>query len=123
MNAQTKSPARVFVVQDSRYRDRETGLYTSKYDLRPAEKFGRLVTIMGGGKVIPERAAQAMRQIREVLKTFGENDFILVIGDPAAIAGACMVASAVNAGRVKLLRWDRASGAYEIVQLEMEAVS
>ena len=111
---------RVFVVQNWQYRDRATGQLVSKYDLAPAAAFGKLIPVMGTGKIVPERAPQAMRQIAEVLKDYRADDFILVIGDPAAIVGVCMVAAMKTGGKIKLLRWDRLSMAYEIVALGVE---
>lgn len=111
--------SRVFVVQNSQYRDRVTGQIVEKYDLRPAEVHGRLVTLLGSGKIIADRAPQAIRQMAEVLRTFTPDDFILAIGDPAAIAGACMIAAEKTGGLVKLLRWDRATNTYEVVPLDI----
>lgn len=113
------SGARVFVVQDAKYLNKKTGQVEDKYDLSPVEKFGRLVPVMGTGKILPERAPQAMRQIAEVLKNYTPEDFILIIGDPAAIVGVCMVAARNTGGKLKLLRWDRWSSSYEVVALEL----
>lgn len=112
------SSARVFVVQSPQYRDRTTQEIVTKYDLTPAKVHGTLVTILGPGKIRIDRVPQALQQIAAVLNDYKPADFILAIGDPAAICAACAVASR-RSPVIQLLRWDRATSAYEIVKLEM----
>jgi hypothetical protein len=75
----------VFVVQPPSRIDSKTREVVQKYDLTPAAKFGRLVSVLGPGNIYGSRLAQAQDQIREVLRTYDESDYILAIGDPVAI--------------------------------------
>lgn len=104
---------RVFVVQQPAFYDREKRQFVAKYDLTPASAHGQLVFMLGPGNIFKDRLTQATRQLSEVLKTFCEDDFILAVGDPVAIAAAVLIAGDRTGGKVKLLKWDRISSAYE----------
>jgi hypothetical protein len=47
-----------------------------------------------------------VRIIRHSLRGFNDEDFLLPIGDPAAIGVCTAVAAEYNQGRVKFLKWD-----------------
>ena len=46
-------------------------------------------------------------KLRQALKDFTENDYLLLTGDPAIIGVACSLASEITHGKYKLLKWDR----------------
>jgi hypothetical protein len=52
------------------------------------------------------------RRLQRALKDFGDQDYLLLMGDPVAIGLACAVASDINQGRFKLLKWDRQQHVY-----------
>lgn len=108
--------ASVFVPQETRKRN-AAGVFEPVHDLSPALAFGDLIILhsaMPGG-LDPRPMLQTMR---EKLRDFTDDDFIVATGDPAAIAAAVMLASVANRGRVKLLRWDRATRQYLAMQLD-----
>ena len=43
---------------------------------------------------------------------FNDDDYLLLTGDPAAIALAAAVAARQNGGRFKMLKWDRQTAKY-----------
>lgn len=104
---------RVFVVQQPAFFDRVAKKFVSKYDLSPASAHGKLVFILGPGNIFKDRMEQATTQIKHVLSTFTEADSILAVGDPVAIAASVMFAAVRTGGKVKLLKWDRLTTAYE----------
>lgn len=104
---------RVFVVQQPAFYCRETRKFVAKYDLTPATAHGQLVFVLGPGNIYKDRMDQATRQMSAVLANYSEADFILAVGDPVAIAAAVLIAGAHTGGRIKLLKWDRISSAYE----------
>lgn len=105
--------SRVFVVQQPAYFDRAKREFIDKYDLTPAARYGRLVFILGPGNIFKDRMKQALDQTSRVLESFTEDDFILAVGDPVAIAGAVLVAGKRTGGKVKLLKWDRIAESYD----------
>jgi len=108
-------PSRVFVVQQPAYFSREKREFVAKYDLSPASIHGKLIYLLGPGNIFKNRIEQATRQIRDVMAQhdFAEDDFILAIGDPVAIAAAAMIAGNRTNGRIRILKWDRITNGYE----------
>lgn len=58
-------------------------------------------------------------ELRRKLQRFGEDDYLLLIGDPAIIGLACAVAAEVNRGRFKLLKWDKQEQRYFPIQVNL----
>ena len=81
--------------------------------------FGTLQVLLSYHEQIAFSSEKAVAELREKLRGFGNEDYVLPIGDPAAIAIACMVASEVNKGLVKLLKWDRQEMKYYPVQIDL----
>jgi len=107
---------RVFVVQKPVRRNFRTGAMEYAYDISPAEVYGELITLLENNQsaLLPG----PMRNIlREKLKGFSDEDSILLIGDPAAMANSAMIASQENSGRVNVLKWDKFENHYIKLQL------
>lgn len=82
----------------------------------PAQEYGKLVFVFeGGASVFATR--DMMLQIHEVLKNYDpENDYIVAIGDPSIIAGACAYIGKRN-NKLRLLKWDRELSKYFPVEI------
>lgn len=85
----------------------------------PAKKFGALQTLLGAHQQIVVDSGSAVQLIQQKLATFCEDDYLLAIGDPAAIGIACAAAAQANAGRFKILKWDRQEREYYPVQITL----
>lgn len=85
----------------------------------PAKKFGALQTLIGAHQQIVVDSESAVQLIKQKLTTFGDGDYLIAIGDPAAIGIACAAAAQANAGRFKLLKWDRQEKQYYPVQISL----
>lgn len=111
----------VYVVQEPRHRNRDGEL--RKVNLLPATSFGSLELLLP-----PEEqfsilnTAQLTRTLRQKLARFGDEDFILPGGDPAAIGAAVAVAAFANGGRVTVLKWDNQERRYYPVPLRLNEV-
>ncbi len=110
---------RVFVVQRPAYFDRNRRGWVNKYDLTPAEKFGELVFLLRPGNIYRDKLEGALNSLKEQLLDFGEEDCILAVGDPVAIAATVMIASVYTGGRVRLLKYDRQSGEYCAYEIDL----
>ena len=53
------------------------------------------------------------------LERFNDEDFLLLVGDPAIIAVAAVVASGINNGKFKLLKWDRIASKYYPLSIDL----
>lgn len=89
-----------------------------KNDLSPALEFGTLHILLPSGAP-PLDIGPVITTMKTKLATFSDNDYIMATGDPAVIAAASIVASARNNGRIKLLRWDRNTGMYMCLQIDL----
>ena len=53
-----------------------------------------------------------LKRLKRKLKAFSDDDYLLLIGDPAAIGMATVVAGEYNQGRMQFLKWDRQEKQY-----------
>lgn len=77
----------------------------------PARQYGELCLLLPEGDVVLS-PGPTTRRLQRALKDFGDQDYLLLMGDPVAIGLACAVASDINQGRFKLLKWDRQQHVY-----------
>lgn len=87
-------------------------------NLLPAEKFGNLQVLLPPGNVAYSSGPTAAR-LKRGLARFSDEDYLLMVGDPAAIAAAGAVACMMNSGRMKLLKWDRQEMRYYVVEFDL----
>jgi hypothetical protein len=82
------------------------GVMRPSMDVTPAAKFGGLVVLMpiSQSMLAP---VPTVRDLKEKLRNFTDDDFILPVGDPVLIATVAMIAAEQNGGRVKFLKWDK----------------
>ena len=105
--------SRVFVVQVPA--NRVAGEWITKYDLSAAEHFGELIQVLPFGNV-PMDPGPTRARLFEVLSSFDSTaDFILLLGDPVALAQAVNVLTAIlGEGRgFRCLKWDRRRQRYD----------
>lgn len=103
--------ARVYVVQSPAVKDHSTGTWTEKFDLTPAAHFGDLVFLLPRGNV-PNDLDETLATLRKGLEMYTPSDYLLLLGDPVAIALAAVVASNVSRERLRFLKWDRRQQCY-----------
>jgi hypothetical protein len=93
--------ARVFVIQEG----------PPTRDISGAAYYGSLETI------IPARwsvmaTSKVISTLREKLRGFCDEDFLLPMGDPSIMIMAGAIAAAYNHGKVRILKWDNKAHAY-----------
>lgn len=91
----------VFIVQLTHYWD---GAALVPRDVSSAAQFGRLVHLLSP-TASPFQPAQPIKELREKLLHFSDNDYLLLMGSPVFIGLAVGIAADYNDGRVKLLQW------------------
>ncbi len=107
---------KVFVTQEKARK--VNGVWTPEFDLSPAAEYGELEVLMPPGSSF-FAPVPTIRALKEKLKDFTDEDFLLPIGDPSILVAAAMIAGQQNHGRVKLLKWDRFQQTYIPVQLDI----
>ena len=97
----------VFVVQESVGKN-----------LVPASRYGDIRVMLPPGQVAYS-TAPTVRRLREKLNYFNDNDYLLLMGDPAAIAIAGAIACEKNNGKIRLLKWDRQEKQYIPIEVDI----
>ena len=92
-------------------------------NIRSAEKFGDLKVVLPDNKQIVLSAGPMSFKIQQELKDFNDNDYLLLIGDPAIIAVSGAVVSEINGGRFKVLKWDRDEKKYYDIEIDLRGRS
>lgn len=103
--------SRVFVVNEPTEPDPDTGLRRRKLDLTPATAFGDLVFLTPPGNP-PLDPEAILPNMREKLRDFCEDDYLLLVGHPTLIAWASILAARANGGRIQTLIWRGRSSSY-----------
>ena len=106
---------KVFVVQECFKKD-EKGFPRPLFNLNPARQFGQITMMLPSGSVMLHPIPM-IKELKQKLKNFCDDDCILPIGDPVAIAVAATIAANNNRGRFKMLKWDRRERVYDIIEI------
>ncbi len=109
----------VYQIQQTGFRDKATGAFVP-FDVRPARKFGEVITLLPNDRGDPALAPGPMIQhMRQKLVRFSSEDYLLPMGSPAALCAAAIVAYKASGGPVNVLLWDRAERDYYVSTLEV----
>ena len=95
----------VYIPQDPRKRDAKSGQWITAFDLSPAKKFGDLKVLLPHGS-LPIDIEPMSQNLKESLKDFSDDDYMLAIGNPTAMVLSAIIASQNNDGKLKMLYWD-----------------
>ena len=82
-----------------------------KFNVLPARKYGELELMLPPGQITLS-AGPTVNRLKHKLRNFTDMDYLLLIGDPLAIGLAVAIASNMNRGKAKLLKWDRQEKQY-----------
>ena len=88
-----------------------------KIDLSQAEEFGELNFLMDNGKEHVLNPARTAWTLKNGLKEFSGDDYLLALGDPTLIMQAAIIAARNTNGTVKCLWWDRETSRYMVTEL------
>ena len=93
------------------------GVERKAMNILPAAEHGEIVVLMPQSQSLLA-PVPTVRALREKLKDFSDDDFILPVGDPALMSTVAIVASEINHGRIKFLKWDRELRKYHVIQID-----
>jgi hypothetical protein len=88
--------AKVFVVQE-----------TMRHNVLPAQQYGELHFLLPPQVQIGFSPGPMISKMRRLLTQFTDEDYLLLIGDPAAMSIAAALASEYNGGKFRFLKWDK----------------
>lgn len=102
----------VFVVQKQMRFDDKLGELVPKFTtLHKAERFGRLDYLLSPS-AHPFSPDSVLGDMHEKLRFFGDDDHLLLIGNPVLIGMATAVAARYNDGKVRFLQWSGRNSEY-----------
>jgi hypothetical protein len=106
---------KVYVPQVPSKMDESTRVWIPTVNLQPAQRFGTVEVLLppGANRLAIKPLTDV---IKEKLQDITEDDYILALGDPTII-GIVSVVAARNAGRLRVLKWDRNSRDYFPVEI------
>ena len=106
----TKEPGKptVFLVQENPY-----------INVLGAAEYGDIVVLFDSGQQIMFSPQPAIRKLKRKLKDFDDGDYLLMMGDPAAMGIACCIAAEMNRGRFNILKWDKKQQRYYPVGINL----
>jgi len=108
--SKTKEPGKptVFLVQENPY-----------INVLGAAEYGDIVVLFDSGQQIMFSPQPAIRKLKRKLKDFDDGDYLLMMGDPAAMGIACCIAAEMNRGRFNILKWDKKQQRYYPVTINL----
>ncbi len=109
---------RIFIVNEPLKKNPETGELERMVNLRPAMDHGVLIFLLPPGP-LPEDPRSTLTALKAGLLDFTADDFLLLIGDPCAMAWAAAIAADKTDGHLKLLRWQRDQRRYDPVVVDL----
>lgn len=107
-----------YIVQEPMRRDSVSGQMVPVMDFRKVLEYGDPEVCLPTGKVALS-PAPTVYQLRDKLRNFSDDDYLVAVGDPSAIAIAAVIACENNLGRMKLLKWDKDMRRYILVQIDI----
>lgn len=109
----------VFVVQQQMKFDNKSGELVPRFSgLSKAERFGDIEYLLSPS-AHPFNPDYIIGDLHEKLREFGDQDCLLLIGNPALIGMATAVACHYNKGKARLLRWSGRKGDYMEISVRM----
>lgn len=118
MAEEKRGGSRVFIPQEPFRKDRDSGRMVSVMNFNRARKYGEPVVICPTGPTALN-TAPAVWQLKDALRDFSDNDYLICVGNPTLMCFAAVIACGNNRGRAKFLMWDRELGDYILVNFNL----
>ena len=90
-----------------------------RVDIVSALRWGDLTSLASPFDQVHLDPGRIVADLRRKLRNFGDDDWLLAMGDPAIIGIAFAIAADANAGRVNILKWDRLEKVYYPVRIHL----
>lgn len=108
----------VYVPQQPSRFDSATKLWIPTVNIDPAKKYGEIV-IMLPPNANRLHTAPLVAALKDVMEDYGDEDYIVAVGDPSLIAAAACIAARKTGGTLRILKWDRMANTYIPVEINV----
>lgn len=109
---------KIYVPQLPSRRDSGTNSWVPTINLEPARLFGDIVVVLP-----PEASRLPISKIKplleEAMSDYSKEDCVLALGDPTVYAVAACIAMRKAGGLLRMLKWDRLSSSYNLVEIQL----
>ena len=90
-----------------------------KINIIGASKYGKFKFLLPEFSQMIFSPGPLIYKLREGLKNFTSDDYLLLTGDPAIIGVACSIVSDILNGKYKLLKWDKQERKYYPIEINL----
>jgi len=110
-----KMESKVYVIQEIS----GTRYGAPKINIMGASKYGEFVFCLPEMSQIIFSPGPLIFRLRDKLKKYTPEDYLLLTGDPAIIGVACSIVSDITNGKYKLLKWDKQERKYYPIDINL----
>ena len=111
----TESKKIVYVIQELP----GTKVGAPKINIMSANKYGEFKFLLPEFSQIIFSPGPLIFKLRNLLKDYTPEDYLLLTGDPAIIGVACSIVSDMTNGRYNLLKWDKQDRMYYPISINL----
>ena len=90
-----------------------------KINIMGASRYGQFKFLLPEFSQIIFSPGPLVYKLRQGLKDFTSNDYLLLTGDPAIIGVACSIVSDITNGKFNLLKWDKQERKYYPIEINL----
>ena len=90
-----------------------------KINIMGASKYGDFKFLLPELSQIIFSPGPLIFKLRNSLKNFKQEDYLLLTGDPAIIGVACSIVSDMTNGKYNLLKWDKQERQYYPIEINL----
>jgi hypothetical protein len=92
---------------------------TPKINIMSASKYGKFKFLLPEFSQIIFSPGPLIFKLRNLLKDYTVEDYLLLTGDPAIIGVACSIVSDMTNGKYSLLKWDKQDRIYYPIKINL----
>ena len=90
-----------------------------KINIMGASRYGKFKFLLPEFSQIIFSPGPLIFKLRQSLKNYRPNDYLLLTGDPAIIGVACSIVSDITNGKYNLLKWDKQERKYYPISINL----
>ena len=90
-----------------------------KINIMSASKYGKFKFLLPEFSQIIFSPGPLIFKLRNLLKDYTVEDYLLLTGDPAIIGVACSIVSDMTGGKYSLLKWDKQDRIYYPIKINL----
>ena len=110
-----ETPSTVYVIQEIS----GTREGRPKINILGASQYGSFKFLLPELSQIVFSPGPLIMKLRQGLKDYRSNDYLLLTGDPAIIGVACSIASDITNGKYNVLKWDKQERRYYPITINL----